>query len=168
VIGGPGEKQEEIDALKSGVALEQAQSSALHEYRGSIMAEHDSVTLDPILAELPVATARQLIDAASLRDESGALIMAPDGQPAGVVTTQQRAELHAAALKAVIAKAKAEGRAEARKDPVVRKEMMAGFKATPEAEEEEPVLVSDAPVGAGPADMNSFLRSVRGSGRNGR
>jgi hypothetical protein len=140
-----GEKQDEIDALSAGVDREQAQSSSLHEFIGALRAANDAVTLDPLLAALPAAAAKQLIEDASLKDESGALVMAPDGLPAGVVTIEHRAALHAAALKAVIAQAKAEGRAEARKDPVLRKEMMAGFKATPEAEEEEPVVVTDAP-----------------------
>jgi hypothetical protein len=156
-----GEIQDQIDAVHAGISQEHAGTEALASFVGGLRAEFDALYLDPVMRDLPQATARKLLAEHSVKDERGALVMAPDGQPLGVVTTEARAALFASALKEIKDAARDAGRAEARTDPVLRKELMAEFMATPEAEEVTPVQVGSARNGSAPADMNSFIRSVR-------
>lgn len=157
-----GELQDQIDASRAGIGRELAQSQALTDFVGNIRAEFDSLYLDPVLRDLPAGAARKLLDEHSAKDDKGALVIAPDGQPLGIVTTEARAALFTSALKAIKDAARDAGRAEARTDPVLRKELMAQFMQTPDAEESTPVQVGAARNGSGaPRDMNDWIRSVR-------
>jgi hypothetical protein len=157
-----GELQDEIDATRAGIGRELAQSQALTDFVGNIRAEFDTLYLDPVLRELPSGAARKLLDEHSAKDEKGALVIAPDGQPLGIVTTEARAALFTGALKAIKDAARDQGRADARTDPVLRKELMAEFVTTPEADETIPIQVGAARNGSGAGrDMNEWIRSVR-------
>lgn len=161
-----GELQEAIDAETAGVAREQQQTAALSEFVGQVRAESDATVLDPLVRALPAAVAKRLIEDASARDDRGALVMAPDGLPVGITTMAARAQLVEAAIKALRDAAREEGRAQARKDPVVRKELLAEFAQSPAAAEREPVEVGGAVTGSGPRDMNAWLRSASRTRRN--
>lgn len=137
-----GETYELGEARAAELEQQASAEAAVGEYK-AIGNLHDKHTLEPLLAGLPEA-------------ERGKVIAAGDAFTDGF---QNRQAIVEAAVKAHQRLAVDKAKDELRKDPVFRKEVLIGFRGTPE--HQEPDLI-EAVAASGATDMDSRIRQAAG------
>jgi hypothetical protein len=144
-----GEIEQKIARAKAGPGGEDSLDVVVNELRaqaaGETVARYDTI-LDRLVERLP--------------ERERSAVFPSDDEAQTMDLWAQRAHVADRAIDALIAQADQRARAKLRQDPVFQKEMLARLRGDTVADD-EPVLVSAAPVGAGPTTMNEFLRSVR-------
>ena len=141
--------EKDIDALKRGAQgdpLDEVVRDLQHAVAGETVAQFDRI-IDGLVLRVP--------------ERQRASLFPTDEEAAAMTPWDQRAVVAERAIEAIERQADEKAAARARKDPVVRKDVLHEYKALPESAEDEPVHVSAAPNGGGPTDMDAFIRSVR-------